>query len=842
MPDGAPHARDAEDAEELPGRAEVLDRIERALAGAGTGAFLAGPPGSGVTACLRTIATRLAAPDHDVRLAVGALDPRDLDGPVVVVDDAHGLGGPDADALRRWALTGGHRLVAGTTRPERCHPALRWLWTSGVLVRVDLTPLGRDAVAALVEQAAGAPPDGATVEAFLAASAGLPALLVLALDAAIAAGVLAERTGCARLSASPPLTPALTARIGSLLGALDPETAGALDLVCTAGRIRTPHHLLPDAALARLAAHALVRLEPDGDAHVARPAAGLVTRAVLDALGPAGQAALAARLLGTGGDPEPVRTRWRVRAGLGCGAPELLAAAWACRAAGETDDAEALARRAHDQGDTAAGILVAELLAARGDRRGAARTLESVLARPDTDPLARATATFELATLRLWNLADADGAVTLVRDAAPQLTPVIGAEPVVGAQASILVYSGRGAEALALVEGHVRTNGPTAEPLVDHVLAVARTLRGACEAACADARRGLARCLEHPGVPIPDPEIHVVGAAFALGEAGRLDEAETLVREWYERAVARGLHPGWLALARARVALQRGRLDVAARFGREAAAEFTERDNHAPRRWAVAAQLVAAAGTGDATACEALSVELDRLGTGAVRFLEPDVARAKAWALDAAGSTQRACDALAATARRAEDDGSPTLAAAAWHDALRMGRSEAAAHLVRLHDRVDGAWSARRAAHAEAFVRRDVDGLLAAADEFAAIGACLCAADAAAQAVALARRGGPGRAVRAATARALEHRAACGGAPSTPAVRALGAGVLSAREHEVARLAAGGRTSREIAAGLGVSVRTVDNLLQRAYTKLGIHRRSDLAEALARAERAGPGR
>ncbi|MCV5153666.1 hypothetical protein OFC46_27640, partial [Escherichia coli] len=82
---------------------------------------------------------------------------------------------------------------------------------SGVLVRVDLTPLGRDAVAALVEQAAGAPPDGATVEAFLAASAGLPALLVLALDAAIAAGVLAERTGCARLSASPPLTPALTA-------------------------------------------------------------------------------------------------------------------------------------------------------------------------------------------------------------------------------------------------------------------------------------------------------------------------------------------------------------------------------------------------------------------------------------------------------------------------------------------------------------------------------------------------------------------------------------------------------------------------------------------------------
>jgi DNA-binding CsgD family transcriptional regulator len=58
---------------------------------------------------------------------------------------------------------------------------------------------------------------------------------------------------------------------------------------------------------------------------------------------------------------------------------------------------------------------------------------------------------------------------------------------------------------------------------------------------------------------------------------------------------------------------------------------------------------------------------------------------------------------------------------------------------------------------------------------------------------------------------------------------------LTRREREVAVLAARGRTSREIAAELHVSVRTVDNHLQNAYTKLGVSRRNDLATALGTA-------
>jgi DNA-binding CsgD family transcriptional regulator len=49
----------------------------------------------------------------------------------------------------------------------------------------------------------------------------------------------------------------------------------------------------------------------------------------------------------------------------------------------------------------------------------------------------------------------------------------------------------------------------------------------------------------------------------------------------------------------------------------------------------------------------------------------------------------------------------------------------------------------------------------------------------------------------------------------------------------VARLAATGRSNREIAEELVVSVRTVENHLQRAYDKLGISGRDELAAALS---------
>jgi DNA-binding CsgD family transcriptional regulator len=61
----------------------------------------------------------------------------------------------------------------------------------------------------------------------------------------------------------------------------------------------------------------------------------------------------------------------------------------------------------------------------------------------------------------------------------------------------------------------------------------------------------------------------------------------------------------------------------------------------------------------------------------------------------------------------------------------------------------------------------------------------------------------------------------------TPALTAMRP-VLTAREHQVAALAAADMSNGEIAEHLGTSVRTVGNQLQRVYDKLGIHTRAQL--------------
>lgn len=75
---------------------------------------------------------------------------------------------------------------------------------------------------------------------------------------------------------------------------------------------------------------------------------------------------------------------------------------------------------------------------------------------------------------------------------------------------------------------------------------------------------------------------------------------------------------------------------------------------------------------------------------------------------------------------------------------------------------------------------------------------------------------------------------------ATPLLARLGQEPLAAvlTEREVAELAARGRTSRDIAEALGVSVRTVHSHLHQAYAKLGIGDRGELA-ALAGARRRG---
>ena len=83
--------------------------------------------------------------------------------------------------------------------------------------------------------------------------------------------------------------------------------------------------------------------------------------------------------------------------------------------------------------------------------------------------------------------------------------------------------------------------------------------------------------------------------------------------------------------------------------------------------------------------------------------------------------------------------------------------------------------------------------------------------------------------MRRALQRAAELAGECPGV-RTPLLELAGrVGLLSRREREVAVLATG-LSSRQVADRLGLSVNTVNNTLARAFAKLGVSNRTELAD------------
>ena len=169
-------------------------------------------------------------------------------------------------------------------------------------------------------------------------------------------------------------------------------------------------------------------------------------------------------------------------------------------------------------------------------------------------------------------------------------------------------------------------------------------------------------------------------------------------------------------------------------------------------------------------------------------------------------------------------DGVRTFESALLNDLVRFGRAdEAVDRLGELVEVVDGPLVRAHHGHAVAVAAGDADALRAVVDDYEAL-----------DVLALRRRSRrrAGRAAPAARRRAGSPQRRCSDAASSPTRAgglrtpplARGAGVepLTAREREVALLAAGGRSSRDIADRLHLSARTVETHLARVYRKLGI--------------------
>jgi DNA-binding CsgD family transcriptional regulator len=251
----------------------------------------------------------------------------------------------------------------------------------------------------------------------------------------------------------------------------------------------------------------------------------------------------------------------------------------------------------------------------------------------------------------------------------------------------------------------------------------------------------------------------------------------------------------------------------------------------ARRCYALSAHASALAGLA-AKANETL-VELDALGLPADLSFEVEVLQARAWVWAASGDMATARHNLEAAAALGLEVGDLLGATTSLHGLARMGRArQVVDQLAELAQQVDGELTVARLSHALGAGGRDSHKLEEAATLFEDLGAHLYAAEALGESAVHLRRAGLTREAASSQQRAARLLSRCEGAV-TPFVRAIGARAqLTPAELDTVLQATSGSTDKQIAELMHLSVRTVENRLHRAYQKLGLSHRRELAEAL----------
>ena len=201
---------------------------------------------------------------------------------------------------------------------------------------------------------------------------------------------------------------------------------------------------------------------------------------------------------------------------------------------------------------------------------------------------------------------------------------------------------------------------------------------------------------------------------------------------------------------------------------------------------------------------------------------------ARCWIAAAEGDLTTAVDLNAGVVARARAGGNLREEALALLDQALFGQPDAP-RARQLADATGAPLLTAVADANEAIDRGDADRLVAAAETFAAMDSPMVAAALAGRATgAYTERGARQDAARAIELRQRSEAMCEVAGPLLTDDAATRSVALSPREREVARLAATGLSNRDIAAQLCVSLRTVENHLHRAFSKLGVRRRGDL--------------
>ncbi|MFC0028600.1 LuxR C-terminal-related transcriptional regulator [Micromonospora chaiyaphumensis] len=795
------------------------------------------------------------SPAGVLRWAVDVLQEQAAGRPIVLaIDDAHLLDPPSA-ALVHLIARSENATVLGTLRNgEQIPLPIRALWTDDLVDLVELGPLGPSETTGLLAAILGGPVDAGSSERLHRLSAGNPLLLRELVLAASGGDELSKTYGIWKWTGRLELAPSLTELIDTRIGQLTPGVRAVVELVAFGEPLGL--HLLEQAVdpadVETAEERGLISMVHDDrrlNVRLAHPLYGEVMRRRCPVSRTRRlQATLAGLLERVGKRRRDDLLRvavWRLDSGTAQDPALLLDAAAQAFGRYDVPLATRLARAALDgEGGSDAAELLATILmfadrpdeaiavldqvggAIQDDRRrgrwltargmvsywGLSResTVEEIAARGAelTDPADRARVRAFEAIMRLHRL-DTDTAVRLAqavldRPAAPMAARELARCTLAHLQAAQGQYR-RSATAIARVQAeaaHWRGDMPYLQLAME-----------------------LAR-----------------GTRLAL--SGDLAGIDAIVADEFADLAGAGdfrLGTGYLAILQAYAARLRGRGDEALKTSLGACAVLATSRVYAGLAHAERAQ--AAALRGDATHAAEAMAEADRTHAPGMAVLYPWLEQARGAVHAVVGDLPAATKHLSALADRLREDGLAGHELLVLLDLVRYdqatasvgptctdgGRRTVAQRLTELSEQVDGVLPPLVARYARAAVDGSPDDLLAVADGFAARELTVYAAEA--TAMALHRmRGGRAGATGPARERLAELLRRCDEVV-TPALRLLRP-TLSEREWEVARLAADGVTSRAIAERLFLSTRTVENHLQRVYSKLGVAGRAELRAAL----------
>ncbi len=760
--------------------------------------------------------------------------------PVIAVDDAHLLDDASAAVLYHLALYARVFLLVTSRTGARCPDAMTALWKEGRARRLELPELSADAVHTLLERAFHGRLDPASERRISRLGAGNPLLLRETLRAGLDTGVLRCRQGTWHWDGPVRPTTRLVDVVADHLGRVGQPVTRVLELV-TAGEplpVAILERLADPDAVATAERQGLVDIRRSGNRTIARLVHPLYGDVVTATQGEVRARAVAGELAEALADT-PMRRRddalragvWQLRSGRP-GDPALLLAA-AGQAVSRLDNtlAERLARAARDSGGgRSADHDLARILSYLGRFEESWHALPAV---PDTaDTTTRIRWAIVRSDVLFWGLGRVSEAERTLVDAgsAP------GHRAAEASHAFLLLFDSRCREALRI--GETVLGYPDAEP---QALVWAAGAAIASAGVLGDHDRARALYLRGMAVAGAHPDEHnwrmqvCCAYCIALLAVGRVEEACGLADREYRVAIRSGTPElvGVWAGYRGVAGKARGDLATAVRALRESLTLLAGYDTFRLAAPCLAEFAGARALSGDGGRAERLLVRALHPLRRPSRLFVPWMELDHAWTCAGNGDRTTAATTALRAAGLARHAGQPTIEGWALYDAARLGSARAVrGRLAELACDLPGTVLPVFARAAEALAAGDGDQLWHAAREFRSLGMQLHAAEAAASAGRYSRS----RSIEAWVAEILRRYPHA----RTPLLDKVQLQVkLTRREREVALLAVAGRSSRRIAGQLGLSVRTVDNHLNRVYGKFGVHSRAELSAALAEPDHPG---